>query len=111
MFNKELLLLFQKLTGETEVHVACTEGTTWYLTVNGDLYGCGDGYYGQQGSGGTGNVTTFTQRASDVAHVVCSRFATWYVTTGGDLYGCGDNRYYQQGSGGTVNETTFTKRN
>lgn len=48
--------------------VACSGGddynyqTTWYVTKSGELYGCGYGKYGQQGSGSTSNVTSFTKR-------------------------------------------------
>ena len=41
---------------------ACSGDTTWYLTKTSELYGCGYGYYGQQGNGSTNNVTRFTKR-------------------------------------------------
>ena len=93
--------------------VTCSYYTTWYLTKNGDLYGCGYNDKGQQGSGDTNNVLTFTKRASNVAFVTCGRDATWYITNDGDLYGCGSNFYGQQGSGTSgsgTDVTTFTKR-
>ena len=42
--------------------VVCSEYTTWVVTTDGKLFGCGDNDYGQQGSGDTTGVTTFTQR-------------------------------------------------
>ena len=42
--------------------VACSDTTTWFLTKSGELYGCGSGSYGAQGSGSTDDVTTFTKR-------------------------------------------------
>ena len=95
------------------VQVACSGTTTWYLTKSGDLYGCGDGQYGQQGNGSTTTVKTFTKRASGVASVACNEHTTWYLTKSGDLYGCGYNFYGQQGSGtygSNANVLTFTKR-
>ena len=94
--------------------VACSEETTWYITTSGDLYGCGQGEFGQQGNGSSGNsniIKTFTKRASNVAQVACSEETTWYIDTNGDLYGCGRNNKGQQGDGTTANfVTTFTKR-
>lgn len=34
---------------------------------------------GQQGSGNTTDVTTFTKRASKVSQMACSTGATWYL--------------------------------
>ena len=42
--------------------VSCSEYTTWYVDNNNNLYGCGDNNQGQQGSGDTSNVSTFTKR-------------------------------------------------
>ena len=39
--------------------IACSRNTTWILKKNGELYGCGLGDRGQQGSGTDGTVTTF----------------------------------------------------
>ena len=89
--------------------VACSNYVTWYVTTNGELYGCGVGVY--QGYGSTTNVTTFTQRATDVASVVAGKGGTWYLTTDGSLFGCGDNYSGQQGSGDdTEMVSTFTQR-
>lgn len=90
--------------------VSASDNTTWVITENGDLYGCGRNDYGQQGSGDTNNVTIFTKRASGVADVQATNFTTWYLTTSGDLYGCGYNLYGQQGNGNSTNVLEFTKR-
>lgn len=85
--------------------------TSWYLDSNGDLYGCGDNQYGQQGiSSATTYVATFTKRASNVADFDCSIGATWYITTDNKLYGCGQNDKHQQGDGTTTNVESFTQR-
>ena len=52
-----------------DIYVFSSDNTTWILTSMGDLYGCGNGAAGQQGSGDTANVTTFTKRASNVKEV------------------------------------------
>ena len=95
---------------EQVASIVCSPYTTWFVTPDGRLFGCGSGGSGQQGSGDTVNVRTFTQRATDVASVACSNNTTWYVTTDGRLFGTGINTNGQQGSGDTTNVTTFTQR-
>ena len=90
--------------------VFANENTTWILTSNGELYGCGLNGSGQQGSGNTSDVLTFTKRAENVKEVICSGGTTWYIDNNNDLYGCGSNFYGQQGSGDRNDVSTFTKR-
>ena len=92
------------------IYVFSSNNTTWILTPNGELYGCGLNGSGQQGSGDTTTVKTFTKRASNVKEVSCTSGTTWYVDNNNDLYGCGQNTYGQQGSGNTIEVSTFTKR-
>ena len=92
------------------IYVFSNDNTTWILTSKGDLYGCGSSSYGQQGSGNTSNVLTFTKRASNVKKVSCTDTTTWYIDNNNNLYGCGANNAGQQGSGNTSNVLTFTKR-
>ena len=93
-----------------EIYVFANDNTTWILTSNGELYGCGRNNYGQQGSGDYDNVYTFTKRAENVKKVICTDYATWYIDNNNDLYGCGISEYGQQGSGDTSDVKTFTKR-
>ena len=96
-----------------DIYVFSSGSTTWILTSKGDLYGCGYGYYGGQGSGNTSNVLVFTKRASNVKTVSCSQDTTWYIDNNNNLYGCGRNNYGQQGSGtsgSSTNVAVFTKR-
>ena len=92
--------------------VICSNNTTWAVTTDGKLFGCGMNTNGQQGDGTTTNVTTFTQRLSTetIDTVVCSDYTTWAVTTDGKLFGCGLGSSGQQGSGNTTNVTSFTQR-
>lgn len=102
----------QRLNGESVTKVACSLQTTWALTTDGELFGCGRNTYGQQGSGDTTNVTSFTQRLSDkrIADIFCNVPITWALTTDGELFGCGRNNYGQQASGDTANVLSFTQR-
>lgn len=114
MLNNAALLAMVKKTVKV-TQIACSGNTTWYVTKSGELYGCGYGSSGQQGSGSTDKVNTFTKRADNVAQVVCSgddyyNQTTWYVTNSGELYGCGSGSYGQQGNESTANVNTFTKR-
>ena len=101
----------QRLTDVAKVSISRV--TTWALKTDGTLWGCGYNGNGQQGSGQSGssyNVTTFTQRLTDVKEVFANYSTTWVLKTDGTLWGCGDNYYGQQGSGDTNNVTTFTQR-
>jgi alpha-tubulin suppressor-like RCC1 family protein len=87
----------------------CTSEETWYLTKNGELYGCGENNYGEHGSGDTSNnVLTFTKRAENVENFVISGVTTFYMSDG-KLYCAGRNNYGQLGLGDTTDRTTFTK--
>ena len=86
--------------------------TTWVVTSDNKLFGCGQNANGQQGDGTTTNVTTFTQRLTDqtVKDVIPTDTMTWTITTDGKLFGCGRNNYGQQGDGTTTTVTEFTQR-
>ena len=99
--------------------VACSDSTTWFVTQDGHVFGCGYNYYGEQGSNTSGSgtdVTTFTDRTPAdkvVTQVACSANTTWIVTQDGRVLGCGYNNDGQQGSntsGSGTDVTTFTDR-
>ena len=88
------------------------DSTSWVITTDGKLFGCGANSSGQQGDGTTTNVGTFTQRLSGetISSVGNGVNATWVVTTDGKLYGCGNNANGNQGDGTTTDVLTFTQR-
>ena len=43
---------FTKRAENVKDFICGGSSTSWYLTNNGELYGCGGAYYGQQGNGG-----------------------------------------------------------
>ncbi len=90
--------------------ISASNASTFYITNNGFLYGCGANAKNQQGNGTTSAVTSFVKRAENVKLVECSGDTTFYVTTSGELYGCGSSSNGQQGNGGTSNAAVFTKR-
>ena len=116
IISKVLLLANQNGGGDTQIaKVASSQYTTFFLTTDGELYGCGNGSYGQQGQSeniyNTGtNFSFFTKYAENVRDVICYATATWYLTNDDELYGCGYNGHGEQGAGNTTNVTTFTKR-
>ena len=86
---------------------------TWILTSAGNLLGCGRNNYGQQGNGtssSSDNVSTLTQRLTDVMSFSATSTNTWAIKNDNTLWGCGKNEYGQQGNGGTSNVTSFTQR-
>ena len=93
--------------------VVCSSSTTWVLKKDGTLWGCGHDSSGQQGSGSTSNVLSFTQRLDNVKDFACSSDTTWAIKNDGTLWGCGDARYGQQGSnesGSGRKVSVFTQR-
>ena len=105
-----LRMAISRIIGKKVDKVCCSDYTTWYITDSGDLYGCGNNYFGQQGSGERVDVLAFTKRASNVKEVACSDDTTWYIDNNNNLYGCGLNDNGQQGSGGTSSVLTFTEK-
>ena len=100
-------------TDETVTQVACSNSTTWLITQSGKVYGTGQNNYGQQSSGDTTNVTTFTDRTptdETVTQIACSENTTWVVCQSGKVYGTGKGNYGQQGDNDTNDVTTFTQR-
>ena len=71
--------------------LVCTGSTTWIIDDDGNLYGCGYNSNGQQGSGDTSNVLTFTKRAENVKSVQAISTATFYLTNDDELYTAGMN--------------------
>lgn len=84
----------------------------FYQESDLDIYGKGYNNYGQQGSGNTNFISSFTYRKNAFFGFANSENgnATWIIDFNGDLYGCGANDCGQQGSGNTTYVTTFTKR-
>ena len=94
------------------INIFFNGSTTWLLTSDGKAYGCGRNNYGQQGSGDTTNVTSFTDRTPSgvtVSQIVGNARSTWLLTSDGKAYGCGQNTNGQQGSGDTTDVTSFAE--
>ena len=87
--------------------------TTFILTNDGKLYGCGQNNLGQMGDGTTDNVLTLKQIGATlgtIAKVVCSDRTTFVITSDGKLYGAGWNNYGQMGDGTTTPTITTFKQ-
>ena len=101
----------QRLTTETIDFVHTLGGSTFVVTTDGKLFGCGANSFGQQGDGTTTKVTTFTQRLEgENVKTVFTGQTTWVLTTDGKLFGCGRNSSGNQGNGTTTDVKTFTQR-
>lgn len=77
--------------------VTCSDDTTWYVTNDNKLYGCGYNASGQQGISNTTYVRNFTKRAENALKAVCSDTLTLYITKSNDLYYTGYLGGYQYG--------------
>ena len=86
----------------------CTTYTTYFLTADGKLYGCGLNNYGQMARGNTNNVFSPAQIGSGVTSFDCST-ENLVVLAGTTLYGTGRNNYGQFGNGGTTNILSLTR--
>jgi alpha-tubulin suppressor-like RCC1 family protein len=102
--NSDINFLFDILLEEGKL--ACSTNTTWIVGDDGNLYGCGDNSMGQQGSGDTTDVLTFTKRAENVKSVQITSGATFYLTNDDKLYGVG--YFGNQGTGSLIDTTTFS---
>lgn len=98
-------------TGKTVTQITCSDQTTWIVTQDGKVYGCGAGAQGKQGSNDNANVMSFTDRTPTdevVVYVACSNTTTWIVTQDGKVYGCGKGTV--TGSDSSSNVLVFTDR-
>lgn len=85
----------------------------WILKNDNSLWGMGYNSEGQQGSGNTTNVKSYTRRLTNVKQFYCHKNVSWAVKNDGTLWGCGRNYAGNQGNGeaGTNKRVlTFTQR-
>lgn len=64
-FSREFLTQANNIK-TNNLSVSVSNYTTWYIDKSGNLYGCGLNGQGQQGSGDTTNVLTFTKRIEEI---------------------------------------------
>ena len=84
--------------------------TSWILLKNGTLYGCGCNESGQQGTGDLNNVTTFTQRLTNIKDIYANNTVTWALKDDDTLWGCGENNDFQQGNSSNTDVKVFAQR-
>ena len=88
--------------------VACTNNNVFFITTDGDLYGCGRNSQNQLGSGSS-NVTSPVQIGSSLGKVVdckCGSDVIYFLTEDGKLYGQGYNLRGNLGTGDTNNQSS-----
>ena len=104
----------QRLSDITQgIECGSTSGdTTWAITTDGKLFGCGKNNSGQQGDNTTNTVKTFKQRLNSetAKEVFADPDFTWVLTTDKKIYCTGSNQYGQQGDGTTTQVKIFTQR-
>ena len=87
-------------------NVVNTQSTTFFITEDGKLYGCGWNSYGQLGNGTNTNSKVPVQIGADlgkITQVKAATLNTYFITEDGKLYGCGINTSGQLGDGTTTN--------
>jgi alpha-tubulin suppressor-like RCC1 family protein len=110
--NTNTLRLINPISGKTPIQVACGTYHTTVLMSDGSIYGCGDNYDGELGTGDTLNTNTLTLMTGisgkTPIQVACGDVHTAVLMSDGSIYGCGYNHYGQLGTGDTSNTNTLT---
>ena len=95
--------------GKSAKGIVCTTDTTVIIMTDGTIYGCGDNYLGELGTGTYDDyLLTLTEMILPVGKtaqtVNCGQYYTIVLMTDGTLYGTGSNSDTQLGLGPTANE-------
>jgi alpha-tubulin suppressor-like RCC1 family protein len=80
--------------------VICGSHHTLFLDSSGNVYSCGDNYYGQLGLGnGTYSSPTLLIDISNVESISCGKYHTIFLRDDGNAYSCGYNGNGELGLG------------
>lgn len=83
------------------------------LSKDGNLYACGNNFYGQLGLGDLKDRSVFTRVSTknmgSIRAIKAGNGCTFALTTKGKLYACGNNTHGQLGLGNTKDQMTFTE--
>lgn len=79
---------------------------TFYTDSDGNVWGCGDNYYGQLGIGNTtvDQSSLIQIPISNVKQVICGGNYTIFIKNDGTVWGCGFNKFGQLGLYYTSNQ-------
>ena len=109
--NNTIIFIEDPIVGTNQFRrLLMTGDTSWILLKDGTLYGCGCNESGQQGTGDLNDMTSFTQRLTNVKEVYADNNVTWALKDDNTLWGCGENNDYQQGSSPNTDIKVFTQR-
>jgi alpha-tubulin suppressor-like RCC1 family protein len=98
-------------TGITDVKkIDVGWGTSYVLKNDGVLLAAGYNAYGQLGTGGTSNITSFTQIATNVKDVIAGRYNfVFIIKNDGTVWSTGQNTDGQLGLGDNSQRKSFTQ--
>ena len=103
IINRTTLVKMIDVSGNIPESVACGLEHTIVKMTNGNIYGCGDGVYGQLGDGRrttSGTLVKMTIPEGNIPKSVhCGVQHTIVLMTNGNIYGCGYNDSGQLGNG------------
>ena len=101
-------------TGGAIKQVICGGDYTFVLTIDNQLWVCGDNVFGQLGLGEINRINTLTKlnwTGGAIKQVACGKIHTFVLTDDNQLWACGDNSYSQLGLGDRDDRNTLTKLN
>lgn len=91
------------------IAVAAGTATSFVIKSDHSLWAAGQGFYGQLGTGGTGDLSPPAQVATGVAAVAPGNSAVLYLANDANatLYGAGDNSHHQLTADSTKKQSTW----
>jgi alpha-tubulin suppressor-like RCC1 family protein len=90
------------------IDVATGENHSLALRSNNTMVACGRNDFGQLGTGGTSNTTSFVSISGNISSIACGQSHSAAITTNGVLYTWGNNNFGQLG---TTPELVSTSNN
>jgi alpha-tubulin suppressor-like RCC1 family protein len=112
MYSLLSSLFFLEPPGRKQISVGYAH--TMFRTEDGEVYACGNGGYGQLGTGDNENrltpvKITFPEGTDPIKEISAGGNRTMFLTQTGEVYACGSGEYGQLGTGDNENRLTPVK--
>ncbi len=87
-------VLIEEKIKDIKIH----EDQTYFITINNEVYACGDNNVGQLGIGSCNKVACIPQKVlieEKIKDIKCYCYYTYFISIYDEVYGCGKNEYGQ----------------